>query len=500
MSMKLVDKQALNYWDQYRKQVMQSTFIDVNESAIEQKKRMDKLEANPEAWFKYYFPKFAFAEPASFHKAATVRVLTNKRWYEVRAWSRELAKSTRTMMETLYMTLTGKRFNVLLISNSSDNANRLLKPYKINLESNERIINDYGKQQSVGDWADGEFVTQKGISFRGIGAGQSPRGSRAEEKRIDMILVDDFDTDEECRNPKIVKQKWDWLEQAVLPTVSISGEYTFIFCGNVIAKYCCITEAAKKAKYFDLINIRDKHGRSSWPQKNSERDIEDILSNISYISQQKEYFNNPITEGSVFKEMYYKKLPSLSAYKFLVCYIDLSYKSTSRNDYKAAVLMGRWKDEYHIVKAFLKQGTSSELAKGLVDIKQFVNDQCPVYWYAEDNFLQDIILKELHEAFQQLKSTINISSDTRKKADKFTRIETALEPLNTNGKLYLNESESDNPSMKTLEDQFKAIDPGSKAHDDGPDAAEGAKQIIDQKYFVEQPIILGRRKLNNQRY
>jgi hypothetical protein len=498
--MKLVDKQALNYWEQYQKQVFQSTCVDMDETAIEQAKRIKKLEANPEAWFKYYFPKFAYAEPADFHKAATRRVLSNKRWYEVRAWSRELAKSTRTMMEVLYMCLTGKRFNVLLISNSSDNAERLLKPYKINLEANQRIIHDYGKQESVSDWAGAEFITRKGVSFRGIGAGQSPRGSRSEEKRIDTILVDDFDTDIECRNPKIVKDKFDWLEQAVMPTVSISGEYTFIFCGNIIAKYCCITEAAKKAKHVDIINIRDKNGKSSWPQKNSEQDIEDILSTISYISQQKEYFNNPITEGSVFKEMHYKKLPPLSAYKFLVCYVDLSYKSTSRNDYKAAVLMGRIAQEYHIVKAFLKQGTSSELAKGLIDIKEFVGDKCPVYWYAEDNFLQDLILKELHEAFQQLKSTLNLSSDNRKKADKFTRIETALEPINTNGKLFLNDAEADNPSMKILEEQFKAIDPGSKAHDDGPDAAEGAKQIIDQKYFVETPVILGKRPQNSKRY
>ena len=204
--MKQADKQGLKAWDEYRKQVMQSTPVDLTESLTEQKRRVEKLEADPEAWFKYYFPKFAFAEPAPFHKAATKRVLANRRWYEVRAWSRELAKSTRTMMEVLFMTLTKKRFNVLMISNSNDNAERLLKPYKINLESNQRLIQDYEKQESYGDWTSGEFVTTQGVAFRAIGAGQSPRGSRAEEKRIDTILVDDFDTDEECKNQKIVKR------------------------------------------------------------------------------------------------------------------------------------------------------------------------------------------------------------------------------------------------------------------------------------------------------
>lgn len=498
--MKLADKQAVKYWDDYKKQVMQSTFIDVTETALQQKTRKEKLEADAEQWFTYYFPKFAYAKPAPFHIEATKRVLKNSRWYEVRAWSRELAKSTRTMMEVLYMVLTKQRFNVLLISNSADNAERLLKPYKINLESNQRIIKDYGKQQSIGDWQGNEFITKDGAAFRGIGAGQSPRGTRAEEKRIDVIIVDDFDTDEECKNRRIVKEKWEWLEQAAIPTVSISGSYTFIFCGNIIAKYCCITEAIKKAHHTDIINIRDKNGISSWPQKNSEQDITDILSLISYISQQKEYFNNPITQGTVFTQMHYKKLPPLSQYKFLVCYVDLSYKSGTKNDYKAAILMGRHKDEYHIVKAWVKQGTTRELAQGLAEIKNFVGDKCPVYWYAEENFLQDIILKELHDVFNKIGCTILLSADTRKKPDKFTRIETALEPLNTNGKLFLNEAEKSNPHMQTTDEQFTALEPGSKTHDDAPDAAEGAKQIIDSKYFVAAPMKMGARRNHDKRY
>jgi hypothetical protein len=97
-----------------------------------------------------------------------------------------------------------------------------------------------------------------------------------------------------------------------------------------------------------------------------------VLSQKSYISTQKEYFNNPISEGSIFKEMHYKRMPALGAYKFLVCYIDLSYKASTRNDYKAAVLMGKLKDEYHVLKCWLKQGTTMELAKGLIDIQNLL--------------------------------------------------------------------------------------------------------------------------------
>jgi hypothetical protein len=396
--------------------------------------------------------------------------------------------------------LTGKAKFKIQVSASYEKSLSLLQPYMINLESNQRIINDYGEQKKTGSWEQGYFITKSGAGFVAIGAGQSPRGLRLEDMRPDILDIDDIDTDEDCRNPKIIKQKWEWIEQALIPTLSVSGNKRIRFNGNIIAKYCCITEAIKKADHVDIINIRDKNGKSTWPQKNSEDDIDYTLSKISYISAQKEYFNNPISEGSVFKEMHYKRMPPLGSYKFLVCYIDLSYKASIKNDFKAAVLMGKWKDEYHLIKCWLKQGTTRELAGGLVDIDKFVNKVCPIYWYAEENFLQDIILKELHECFIALKSSIAISPDKRKKPDKFTRIESTLEPLNTNGKLFFNEAEKGNHHMQIMDDQFRALEPGSKTHDDGPDACEGAKQIIDSKFYIEAPVSFGMRKPHSKRY
>lgn len=498
--MRIQDKQALLEWSKYRKAVERATAVDANETPIQQRKRRDKLEKDFEAWAKYYFPNYYKSEPASFHRKASIRWIENNRWYEVRAWSRELAKSSRAMMEDLYLLLTGRAKVKLLVSASYDSAVRLITPYKIQLESNQRIINDYGEQRSIGDWEEGKFTSKMGFCLAAIGAQQTPRGFRLEDIRPDLIDVDDIDTDEDCRNPEQIKKKWAWIEKALIPTVSISGNKRFRFNGNIIAKYCVITEAIKRADHVDIINIRGKDGKSSWPSKNSEADIAYMLSKIGYIAQQQEYFNNPITEGSVFKEMHYKKLPPISQYRFLVCYVDLSYKSSTKNDYKAAVLMGKWKDEYHVLKCWLKQGTTRELAAGLMDIQSLTGSGTAVYWYAEENFLQDIIMKDLHDIFTQLRCTINISPDKRKKPDKFHRIESTLEPLNTNGKFFLNEDERGNPHMQSLEDQFKALAPGSRAHDDGPDACEGGKHIIDGKYYEALPPKMGRRKPNLKRF
>lgn len=479
--MDAADKIAFKEWEAFHASLIKQVSVDDSESAADKILRIRALEADPEAWFKYYFPNYALSEPAPFHKEATQRLLTVRRWFELRMWSRELAKSTRTMMEYLYLVLAKKRLkNILLISNSEDNAVRLLMPYKINLEKNPRIINDYGLQANLGTWTSYEFVTRSGTSFRAVGAGQSPRGTRFENYRVDGIIFDDIDTDEECRNERVVKDKFKWMQEAVIPTVSVSGDYLITMCGNLISKTCCVAYAQKIASHVHKVNIRE-NGKSSWPEKNSEQDIDDILRLISYASAQKEYFNNPIYEGSIFKEMKYGEMRPLKDYKFLVCYTDPSFKDTAKNDFKATVLVGRWKDEIHVIKAYLEQTTTANMIDWHYQIADFVNDQVPVYYFMESNFIQDTILKEFYKEGEKRGRIIPIKGDDRKKDQKLVRIEAALEPLNRNGKLILNEDEKNDKHMQRLDEQFLALEPGSKAHDDGPDAVEGAVNIINRK-------------------
>jgi len=474
------EKQELDAWKEYVKNIIDSTPIDLLETTEQQHNRIARLEADAEAWFNYYFPKYTFAVPAAFHIEATRRVLENPEWFEVRIWSRELAKSTRTMMEVLYLCLTAKKRYVLLISNSLDNAVRLFMPYRANLEYNQRIIHDYGLQEQSGKWKAEEFITNKGVAFRALGAGQSPRGTRNEEVRPDVLLFDDIDTDADCHNPEIVAKKWKWIEEAAISTRSISAATLIIFCGNRIANDCCIEHAAKLADHVDEINIRDADGRSSWPQKNNELDIDRVLSQKSYAAAQKEYFNNPVTEGSVFKEMAYKPARPITDYSLLVCYTDPSFRDTKKNDFKATVLVGRWQDEFHVLKCYLEQTTTARMIEWHYTMMQIIGESS-CYYFMEEVFLQDILLKEFYAAGKRSGKVIPICGDRRSKPEKFMRIESLLEPLNRNGKLFLNENEKHNPHMQRLQEQFLALAPKSRAHDDGPDAVEGAVWIINNK-------------------
>lgn len=497
----LSDKQLLQVWEEYLTNIRKATAVAIGESLEQQKERIARLEANPEEWFKYYFEKDYECAPAPFQKEATKRVMQNLEWIEARQWCRELAKSTRTFFETMMQILTGKKFYVLLISNSQDNATRLLMPYRAHLTANERIIHDYGIQELPGQWSAEEFTTRKGVAFRALGAGQSPRGTRNENIRPDKIIFDDIDTDEDCRNPEQIAKKWKWIEEAAIGTRSISKATQIIFNGNIISKDCCVVRAEKIADHVSKVNIRNNNGKSSWPQKNTEAHIDRVLKTKSYAAAQKEYFNNPIDEGAVFKEMAYKPARPLKDYSLLVCYTDPSFKDTKKNDYKATVLVGKYKDEFHIIKAYVEQTTTAKMIEWHYEIMQMVG-QCACYYYMEEVFLQDVFIKEFYDAGRRIGKTIPIAGDQRTKPDKFTRIESLLEPLNRNGKLYLNAYEKNNTNMERLYDQFKAISPKSRAHDDAPDAVEGAVWIINNKEVATAAghIQVMRRKQNSKRF
>lgn len=485
MAKKVSNKEYLDLWREFCENMDNATPIDLTESHGAKLKRITYLEQHPEEWFKYYFPNYYTSEPAEFHIKATKRVLANAEWYEVRSWARELSKSGRTMFEVLYLAMTGKKKNILLISNSADNAERLLLPYKGILERNNRIIADYGTQKKIGSWEANEFKTRKGISFRAIGAGQSPRGTRNDASRPDVILIDDIDTDEFCRNMELVKERVKWIEQALIPTRSISNGLLLIACGNIIAKYCCITEMGRKADKWEVVNIRDKNGKSTWPQKNSEVNIDRVLSSISFESYQKEYFNNPMDGGDTFKDILFDKCPQLRHCDTVVIYADPAPSNSDKTNAssKAIVIVAQKGIDYYLYKVWVDQMSNSQFCEYLFE----AHDICkragvdPIYIWIENNSLQNpfyeqVIMPHIYRIGGERNTFLPIRPDDRKKPEKYARIEGTLEPLNRLGHLIFNIMEKVNPHMERMVAQFNNFSRKAKLMD-GPDAVEGAVKI-----------------------
>lgn len=481
------DRQALDFWERYYDDLQQEDgIVDLFENPEDKKKRIAKLEADHEAWFKYYFPKYYSAEPMPFHKRSTNRIMENAEWYEVRAWSRELAKSGRTMMEVVKLVSTGEAKFVIFGSATNQSAVRLLKPLKLAFEKNPRLINDYGEQRNWRDWKEDSFTTRSGAMFVGVGFGNAPRGARNEEIRPDIIVMDDFDTDEDCRNADTVNKKWDWFEQALYGARSISRPLRVIFNGNIIAKDSCITRAMKQADKVTIVNIRDAEGKSTWPTKNTEEHIDRVLSKISYFSAQKEYFNNPIDKGQTFQEINYGRVPELKNCERVLAYFDPSTSNKDRlkaakgTSYKAGIIVGYKNLRFYVYWIRLRQTNTAEfigwlfesyewmMDNGAKEMRQFIENNS-----LQDPFYQQVIKPEVVKKAKKKRFNIPLTPDDRKKLDKFTRIDGTLEPVHRNGNLVFDQRLKGTEDMKIMEDQMLSVSPSAKVID-GPDALEGA--------------------------
>ena len=524
------EKKALEAWDKLVKDILAETIVEDLTYVQVQKKRRE-LEANPVEWIYYMFPKAAKHKFAKFHIKAIKRIIDNDDWYEVLSWSRELAKSSTVCFIVLYLVLTGKLRNIILASATQDSAERLLRSYRAHLENNQRIKQFYGEQKGS-LWTSTEFVTKKGASFIGVGAGNAPRGSKNDDVRPDCLLIDDFDTDEECRNEDIVKKKWEWFEQALYFTRSMSEPLRTIWCGNLIAKDCCITRAGAKARElakrnkplgnWDIINLRmvnvNKpdpqndylYGTSVWIEKNSEERIDIVQAQVSASSVQKECYNNPISEGETFKEITWGRIPPLKAFPFLVCYSDPAPSNntkTKANSFKSSFLLGILEGKLYVITGYLDRVTNAEFVEWYYFIDTYVNERNQVYNYIENNKLQNPFYEQVFiplfaQARQNHNKIINISPDGRTKPDKFARIEGNLQPLNAQGNLILNEAEKGNPHMQRLEEQFLMINPRLSAPADGVDCVEGGFFIANQKMSALAPnaITFGIRNINSKRF
>ena len=135
------------------------------------------------------------------------------------------------------------------------------------------------------------------------------------------------------------------------------------------------------------------------------------------------------------------------------------------------------------------------------DLRDWVASRSPVYYYIENNTLQDPFYSQVFIPLFAAKGKasgdyIGITPDTRRKPDKFARIEGGLEPLVRTGLLVFNEAERGDPHMQRLEQQFRAVTPKLSAPVDGVDATEGGIFIIRQKMtaginqitYIPQPV------------
>ncbi|HMP94615.1 MAG TPA: phage terminase large subunit, partial [Phnomibacter sp.] len=385
---------------------------------------------------------------------------------------------------------------MILVGKSQDAAIRLLADLEAELQYNDRLRQDFGPQVKEGNWADGEFRTQDGCLFVALGRGQSPRGLKDRGKRPDYIVIDDIDDDELVRNPSRVGHILDWCLSALFGTME-GGRGRFVMVGNRIGKDSVLSRyASSPGLHHTTVNMLNSKGQPSWAENYSLPEVQQIREFIGERRFNKEYMNNPLSEGAIFmqKHIHYGAMLPLKQYRSLVCYTDPSFKDSATADYKATMLVGKTTTgHYHLLKAYCAQDSVSAMVGWHFAIMDWVAGRVPVLYYMEANFLQDLILEAFKKAGEAAGHQVPIRGDSRKKPDKFARIE-AMQPLFERGLLLINEAEKSSPGVSTLVEQLLMFEKGSRSHDDGPDALEGAICLLNQRTRTHNaPYLVGKR-------
>ena len=486
-------KQMQLEWQEHCRQIQSITDTKslIRETAVQKEHRIRRLQKDYAAFCEYYFPHFLqlrdkvtgevirIVHNAPFHNAAALKVKNTPNLKAVFKWPRGHAKSTHMDIFTpLWLMFQPKRLInfMVVVGKSEDSANRLLGDIQAELQYNKRIIADFGKQMSMGDWTEGEFTTKDGVHFLACGRGQSPRGLRKRESRPDYIVIDDLDDDELCRNPRRVREITDWVKEALFGALDV-GRGRFIMVGNLISKTSVLADICKtKGVHVSEVKAVDGEGNPTWREKWTKEEARTYAEFVGYRAWEKEMMHNPIIEGTVFKQEWikYAKHPAWREFDELVLYIDPSWKSKKTNDTKAAKLWGKYKSQLWHLRAFVRKASVAELVRWCYDLYEWSLEQnISIRFMMEASFMQDIILDDFTIEGKQRGYQLPITGDKRKKPDKFQRVE-AISPLWERGFVFYDVSQKDDPDMQAGIAQTLAFEKGMSGNDDAPDADEGA--------------------------
>lgn len=492
MAKNKLSKEKWKQWEE-RKKLILSVDFRLADTSEAKEARVARARKDYQYFVETYFPHLCTDKDTrqvtrcgKFQIDAARYLKAHRHTRAVFEWARGHAKSTHiSLMIPIWLMIQEVRtINVmLLISKSEESADRLLSDLQCELEFNTLLKADFNIRVDEGSWSTGEFKTADGMFFMAIGRGQSPRGIKNRGQRPDYIVIDDIDDDEMVRNPSRVSQAFDWCLSALLGAMDM-GRGRFVLVGNRIGKDSILSRFAERPDtHHTLVNALDASGEPSWKEKYSREEILKLRTYMGERRFQKEYMNNPVNEGAVFlrKHIRYGKMLSLKEYRSLVCYTDPSFKASTTNDFKSTILVGKTKTgEYHVLKAYADQTSVSNMVAWHYDIDAYIAGRCPVMYYMESNFIQDLMLDEFRKVGDAVGHQIPIRGDARKKPDKFSRIE-AMQPLFERGLVVLNEKEKNDPGMMQLVEQLLMFEKGSRIHDDAPDALEGGIFLLNQR-------------------
>lgn len=168
--------------------------------------------------------------------------------HTVTAAPRGHAKSTNfTFKDSLHAILYMYKHYILILSDSTDQAEAFLEDIRTELEDNAAILEDFGEQKGQKAWRSGVILTRTDVKVDAVGSGKKIRGRKHRNWRPDLIVLDDIENDENVNTAEQRRKLKSWFDKAV----SKAGDtYTDImYIGTVLHYDSLLSNVLKNPRY-----------------------------------------------------------------------------------------------------------------------------------------------------------------------------------------------------------------------------------------------------------
>ena len=285
-------------------------------------------------WFaRIYFSKYLFYKTAPFQIESYKALEDEDELFIEMLIFRGGTKTTLTMLfYPIWATVTGRKHHIVPISDTFGQVKDHIYNIKSELESNKRLIQDFGpfdvevEAQKKEEWQKVSIIIPKyDAKIVGKSTGQKVRGMRYKQWRPDLIIADDIEDLEAVRTKENRDKTHRWLTGNVIPSGE-RGKTKYVLVGNLLHSDGIMSRIKKeilkgdregKILEFPLI---DKYGKIAWPGKypdmtaiEAERKQVEGKSPIGMRAWQREYLLKLIPEeGQVISDdwiKYYKEIP-----------------------------------------------------------------------------------------------------------------------------------------------------------------------------------------------
>jgi hypothetical protein len=492
-------------YDQHCRRVEKATQLKFGETPAEKAKRIKKLETSYTDWFEWYFPQYATAKCAWYHKLFIKLLLAFPICFVLFQVFRSGAKSVHACMGApMYLMVKKQLFFMLLVGQTETKAKKLLSDIQANLEYNQRFINDYGRKMKKGSWSDGDFTTTDGVKFVALGFGQSPRGIRELYNRPDYIVVSDTDTKERCNNDRRSDDAYAYVWEDLKGCFDEGGKFQrMVVENNNFHKNTVINKLGKEFKrlikiaksrgekprhhLIDVPAVKDlKNFEPNWPEKTDANYWRRKFEETPYRSFMREYMHVHIQDGKVFShdQVLYKPRLQFRQYDALELYGDLSYKDTG--DYKGMMLMGKTGREYHILAVYNRQGSRALAAEWLYNLYEDKKlHKYNIRYRIEGLFAMDEFVNDFDKEGDKRGYHIPVESDEDPKGNKYDRIEGMTGHYHRKT-VFIDKALENDPDVMLYIEHLLAFEKGTKTPVDILDAQHGCMSKLNKVTFIDK--------------